>query len=483
VPDARLPRDRPGVERRSLLWIAILVLVFAALSMLRPVDHDESQYVAAAALTASGLLPYRDFAYLQTPLQPFLLAPVAALTGAWTWPALRLVNALLGAVAIVATVWAARTAGAAPRMALIAGALFAGCDILLFSIGTARNDALPAACLAVAIALAMRQECEATRGRAMLIGLLLAAAAAAKISYALPAAAYGTLALVRRERQPGWVALGAVPMVAFVAWTYAIAPAGFVFGTLTFPALAPADWYADRPWKLSGWAKAIDVVKFLSLGAGLPALLLVIRRRGHLLWWLLIAGLVAAVLPTPTWRQYLLPALPPLFVLLALRWTQAPPSRGWHVAIEMLATAGLVPSGIALVHGDAMPQALREAAAIGVAMDRAAVRGPVVSLSPQFVTLAGRLPDARFATGPFVFRGRAIVPPGEAARLVVVPRSGLAAAFTRNPPAAILTGGEGWTSGDPRLDTDLDRWAASNGYRATKAGRFTLWSRAAITRS
>ncbi|MDE0878886.1 MAG: DUF2029 domain-containing protein, partial [Sphingomonas bacterium] len=154
--------------------LAILSLAFVALAMLRPVDHDESQYVAAAALVAQGLMPYRDFAYLQTPLQPFLFAPIAMVTGALVWPTLRIANALLGAVAVIATMGAARTAGASPRASLIAAGLFASCDILLFSIGTARNDALPAACLAVALWLALRPD--RARTTAIAIGLLLAAA-------------------------------------------------------------------------------------------------------------------------------------------------------------------------------------------------------------------------------------------------------------------------------------------------------------------
>lgn len=469
-------RDRTGV--------AALLLVLATLSFLRPVDHDESQYVAAAVLSAHGLLPYRDYAYLQTPLQPFLFAPVAWAAGDWAWPVLRLVNASFGTIAVVATVGAARAAGADARMAWVAGGLFAACDILLFSIGTARNDALPAACLAVAIRLAVANDCDATRRRAIAIGLLLAAAAAAKISYAVPAAAYGILALLTwRRRQALWVASGALPVLIFTGWAFALNPPGFVFGVFTFPVSAPADWYAARPWKLSGAAKAIDLLKFLALGPALVALADVAKRRGPrpvLLLWMLLAGFVAALMPTPTWRQYLVPMLPPLFAVLALRWTTARPTRGWRIATAVFVGAGVAPSVAALAQGKAMPTAFAEGAAIRAALDRANIAAPVASLSSQFVTLAGRVPDARFATGPFVFRGRAIVPPGEEETLVAIPRRRLDL-LARRPPAAILTGGEAWTAGDARLDALLDRWAAANGYRAIAAGRFTLW--VPITRS
>ena len=65
-----------------------LILLFAVLSVLRPVNHDESQYVAATIL-ARNALPWRDFAYFQTPLQPVLFAPFAAGMGALAWPTLR----------------------------------------------------------------------------------------------------------------------------------------------------------------------------------------------------------------------------------------------------------------------------------------------------------------------------------------------------------------------------------------------------------
>ena len=46
------------------LIFVMLTLWLIALAIVRPLSVDESQYVAATALTAKGLLPYRDFAYL-----------------------------------------------------------------------------------------------------------------------------------------------------------------------------------------------------------------------------------------------------------------------------------------------------------------------------------------------------------------------------------------------------------------------------------
>lgn len=466
-------------------WLAAALVMFGTLALLHPIDHDESQYVAAALLSAQGEQPYRDYAYLQTPLQPLVFAPIAWAAGWHAWLALRLANVLLG-VCILGCVWrAAREAGAGPRAALGAAALLGACDIVLFSISTARNDALPAALLAAALIPVVRaQRGDATRASAVLAGVLLAAAAAAKLSYALPAMAYGGYALFDRRHRPVSVLLGAMPVAGLVAWCWALAPAAFVFETITFPAVAPAEFYVDRPWKLSLFGKAIDTLKFLALGPALLALVAIRKRlwRPDVLAVLLIAGLVAAFLPLPTWRQYLLPALPPLFVLLALEWQRARPARWIRVGIAVSVGAGLAPTLIAVAQSrgaTSLPAALREGGVIQQALDAAEVSGPVATLSPQFLGATHALPDRRFATGPFYFRSHALLTAEREAAMALVSADRLAS-LDRAPPAAILVGGEGgWSSGDAMIDARLERWAQMRRYRVVPiaSARFRLYVR------
>ena len=478
----------PGESANRPLWaLAALAIVLVLLAWIRPLDHDESQYVAAAVLTAHGELPYRDFAYLQAPLQPFLFAPFAALFGAWTWPGLRIVNALLGVVAVFGVYRAARAGGAKAEPALLAGALFACCDILLFSVGTARNDALPAALLASALPFVVRAaNGRGTNGGALLAGLLLASAAAAKVSYALPAIAYGLYAVWDRQHRPLRLALGALPAIAFVATIFFSSPAGFLFGVFDFPARAPAEYYTavGKAWKLGIGAKLLDLFKFLALGPALLCLALATRFRwrtkgGRAIDWMLVAGLVAALLPSPVWRQYLLPMLPPIFVRLAIGWQSVWPGRRTRIALAVVACAGLAPSIEAVVRavpGVPMNEALRQGAAIRLAMDAVGVDGPVATLAPQFLPATGRLPDARFATGPFYFRSHGLLDAGAEVRNHVIARDTLDVHF-RPPPAAILIGGEGtWTSGDAALDGAMIGWARRNGWHAVpvSGGRFTL---------
>ncbi|WP_258191521.1 DUF2029 domain-containing protein [Sphingomonas sp. PP-CE-3G-477] len=462
----------------NLLMLAALAMFLIALAILRPVDHDESQYVAAALLTAHGLLPYRDFAYLQTPLQPYLFAPIALIAGTWTWPALRITNALLGAAAIAVVHRAARIGGASTRAATIATALFATCDILLFSIGTARNDALPAACLALALpAIVRTARDQASRRDAILIGALLAAAATAKISYALPALTYGIWTLFRADRRPWWTLLGTLPFVALTTALFLPAPEGFLFGVISFPGQAPTEWYQSRPWKLSNTVKIIDTLKFLALG---PALLAIVattgrRHRWHLILDLLIlAGLIAALAPVPTWRQYLLPMLPALFVRLALVWHAHPPGKAMRIAAVAFACAGLAPTIEAVASGRIpMRDAMRDASAVRQTLDREHVTGPVATLSPQF--LPDSAIDPRFATGPFYFRSTALLNADQEYQLRLVSHARMR---LLGQPPAIMTGGEGaWSSGDERIDAALATYAIREGYRAVPVPdtRFNLY--------
>ena len=419
------------IRPRVTAWLIIPVL--CALSIARPVDHDESQYVAAAVLTAHGFLPYRDYAYLQTPLQPFVFAPIALIAGTYAWLALRLANALLGAVTMFCVYRAARTAGAGERMAMIATGAFACCDIFLFSIAVARNDALPAALFSASmIVIALIERDGATRKTAALAGLMLAAATAGKISYALPAIAYGCQTLTNvRMRRPVWIAMGAMPVIIFVAWTFALAPEGFWFGTMRFPSVAPAEYYASQPFKLSLSAKAIDTSKFLLLGPALVAALLVVRdgrRRGIAAFnWLICASLIAALLPFPTWRQYLLPVLPPLFVRLSLAGEF---NRRACVLLLAFALIGLYPSlrNLTTDGRTGFSHALHDGRAVRRVLNANRIDGPIGTLSPQFLPMAGAMPAADFATGPFYFRSDHLLDPATERRLRLVshlrPRTG-----------------------------------------------------------
>src|SRR4051794_3399724 len=132
-------------ERRLTAFaFAALALWLAAIVFLRKLSIDESQYVASAVLTSKGLLPYRDYAYLQTPLQPFAFAPLEWLFAGHVLIALRLTNAMLGGLTMLLVFATARRMGATAGAAFAAASMLAVCEPFTWSVGVARNDMLPA---------------------------------------------------------------------------------------------------------------------------------------------------------------------------------------------------------------------------------------------------------------------------------------------------------------------------------------------------
>ena len=496
---------------------AVAALLLVTLALVTPVNHDEDQYVAAATLVARGLRPFGDFMYLQTPVQPWLLAPVAQIAQGWSFVALRLVSALAGFATLVLIYVAQRRAGVSSRDALIATALFGSCVPFLFGMSLARNDALPALLLALAL-------WAAARGRTLdwfSAGLALGIAASIKISFGVPLAAGGFWLLWQavRTRAPvpmlAWGVGGTIGLLPTVL-TWAAYPAAFEYGVFRYAAEAARIWYdlngiGDR---LSLAAKLRDTGIALAMGPALVALgvvaLRAFRRPRALLRHpraggdpkspklehsgadyvlsagtlgprlrgdaansyrtfvatLLIAGLIAAVLPTPTYRQYFLPALPPLFVLLGL----AMPVRRWPLRIMAAFGVASVSVYLALGVSDAVrrgPVAWRVTAQahwIGARVRQ----GSIATFSPTYVIDSGVPIDPRFATGVHVWRSGDLRSDAELRAFDVTSRRTLTRELDRLPPAAILTGFEGRSGVNRRIvpDDTLNNWARANGYRA-----------------
>lgn len=454
---------------------AVAAALLIALALLTPINHDEDQYLAAANLVAQGLRPFGDFMYLQTPVQPWLLAPVAALAEGFSFVALRLVSALAGFGTLVLVYAAQRRAGVAPRPALMTTLLCGSCVPFLFGMSLARNDALPALLLALAL-------WAAARGRSLdygVAGLALGIAASIKISYGLPLAFGGFWLLWQAVRTRD-----AVPMLAWgvggviglvpTALTWAAHPAAFQYGVFTYAAEAAKIWYDLNGVgdKLSFGARLRDTAIVLVMGPTLAALAVVAAARAPrtpyraFVLTLLVAGFIAAILPMPTYRQYFVPVLPPLFVALGL----AMPVGRWPlrimVAFGVAAVAVYAGLGVAdaVKHGPAAWRVTAQAHWIGAR----AGPGPIISFSPTYAVDSGVPLDPRFATGTHVWRSGDLRSDAELSAFKVTSRRTLARELAARPPGAILTGFEGRSGVNRRIipDTVMDDWARANGYRA-----------------
>ncbi|MEO8618516.1 MAG: hypothetical protein ABI412_04050 [Sphingomicrobium sp.] len=485
------------VRRQSWLLIGSLIVVLAMLALVRPVSHDESQYVAATALAVHHL-PYRDFALLQTPLQPLLFAPLAMLAPGWLFLSLRLVNAMLGVITALLLFVSMRRAGAPRNHSAAATVLFLSCGATLFTVAVARNDVLPMALMAGAMAL-LAGSTSPTRvaGAAFALG----AATAAKISFAFPAAALLALALlgpanVRAAVPWRYVVLGFLPPFILVAMLALAAPNAFLFEVITFPAKAPAEWYqrTGKGFKL-GFGHPVEFLKLLATGPALAALVTVgvagwRCREAHaknVNAWLFgsfaTAGLIAAYLPNPSNQQYLASLLVPLFACLGLTVADhARPSPQALAAWSAFALIGVLPS-VEAVAGAIHQKSFvaidveRDAHRIGTELDEAGIGGPLAGLSAHYYVDSGRPLAPEFAAGPFAYRmvGLTTSSNDRDWHIAVRNRPG---ELEPSSTAAVITGKEGRNHRGIVLDDDLARSALRAGFEPVFAvGDLKVWLR------
>ena len=471
------------------LAVSVALLVFST-----PFNHDEDQYQAASVLTAKARL-YRDFLYVQTPLYPRLTAPLAALAPGWTFLGLRLVSGTCGLAALGGVWTAQRWMGVDRWRAGLSVLLMASCYTFQYCASVIRNDALPMALLAWAVASAVTGLYK--RGwRSWLgwgsCGLLLGAAVSAKVSFAplLVAVALFLGARLARRPSPGRLAevaslglgglLGLVPVM--LAWVGA--PEAVRFALVGFWADGPRRWYAANglEHRMGPAAKLAYGVGDLLLGPALAALALVLVSRlktgrglaafpaaAGLLDLMILAALVAAFAPSPTYKQYFAPVLPVLFVRLGL--TTEPRRSAWATGALVLGaglglTLFVAKVGTAGVTGRWTPLLVaRENRWVGDTLRQARASGEVATLSAHVALDSGHPLDPRFAGGAMVYRSADGVDARLRRRLHIASPASLATDLDAAPPAALIVGYEDG-GGDTRirLDAGLRAYAEARGY-------------------
>ena len=506
-------------QRSHLGWVIAACVMLPVLALISPINHDETQYIAAARLASEGLVPFRDFLYLQTPYQIYLFAPVFGLFEQYGFIASRVVTGLLGVGALVLAYAALRVLRVEAGRAAICCILLALCHTFVFSVTVTRNDALPALLLSGAVLVAAMQLAEARRGAGPLTwafaGALLGAAAGTKISYLAPAlclAGFPVWAAIVRAMPWRtailWSAaatLGLALALAPLVWFRDAAPLAFDYGNFGYHAEAPLAWYAANGLedRLTLIAKLRDVLLTLVRGPALFALVIyawlrlasVGRREGQRTILLLIdvlvfAGLVATIAPTPTWRQYAMPLLPPLFVGLGIVWQDyiergGSVSRPVKFAFILAAVAGLGQPIFQIWKGmmsaEANPLTIQaEGAFLAREAARAGLDGPAASLSPEVVLASGLPLDPTFATGPFAYRTGDMIAPEDREALHITTHGTVAAYLAATRPDAIVTGYENFDHVDALgLEEPIEAYAQAAGYRRLESphGDAVIWLR------
>lgn len=471
------PPPRPWLVP-GMLCAAILLIGISLFA--RGVDHDESQYVAAIALMRSGL-PYRDFAYLQTPLQPLLLSPLAYLPAGWTFIAMRLANGVFGFATIL---FLYKTlAERASRAAIVISLASLLCtDAFLLASSLARNDALTMVLLAAALPPLLSGIESMSPRRLAMAGLCLGLATSAKISAALPTAGVALFILLHWQRLKirgvaGFL-LGLTAGLLPILVAAALAPNAFRFDVLSYNLKAPVQWWTSigERRELDPLIRALKLFRLASVGSALVALVAVVAIRPRsddhrVLDAMIIGAVAAAYLPAPALTQYLVPLLPPLFArfALALDATGQRQKRVLIVLAGLGSIAGLVSS---FVVRSTDFEVIRRAG-LGREVAALAQGGPVVTLSPEFVAGTGVNLDARFAAGPFLYRIRGPLARTAETEGRAVSVQWLEEGLDSRRPSLILVGGEAqrfplvFPDG---LDQPLVTWARSRGYRPQQLG-------------
>lgn len=502
-----------------LSWLVATCMILPLLALISPINHDETQYISAAQLASEGLLPFRDFLYLQTPYQIYLFAPLFGLFAEYGFLASRFVTGLLGAGALVLAYASLRVLKVDQSRAVICCLLLALCHTFVFSVTVVRNDALPALLLSAAILVAAVQLAPAKKGGRYwawaLAGALLGAAAGTKISYLAPALCLSCFpvwaAIVRALPwrsailQSAAATFGLVLALLPLLWFRDAAPLAFDYGNFRYHSEAPLAWYATNGLedRLTLFAKVRDVLLTLIRGPALFALLayvwfrlVSVRKREAqrpillLIDVLVFAGLVATIAPTPTWRQYAMPLLPPLFVGLGILWQEhsergADVSKAAKYAFILATIAGIGQPVFQVWKGtltnDANPLTIQaEGAFLANEAAKAGLDGPVASLSPEVVLASGLPLDPTFATGPFAYRTGDAIIADQREIMRVTSHSSVAEYLARTRPDAIVTGYENFDHVDALgLEQPIEAFATQAGYRRLESphGDAIIWLR------
>ncbi len=460
-------------------WAALGVTLLFCGAMTRGVSYDEDQYIAAGVMTLH-LLPYRDFAYLQAPLYPLVLAPFLAVSHGWFLLMGRLVSFGLAMCSALLLWHLVRRLGAGLVLAMVLLTACLTSPFLLAPLANTRNDGLPLTLMLAGLAVHLWAEergneqrpgrptaspgavFAARFGAALLFGL----AAEAKVSYVFAPLALGLHAFFAPRRRLLPTVLGGLVAVLPAAFFYAVAPVEFMFGVLHYHLTAPISWYtaAHMTDLLQPWSRLETLGEFASLGGNLTLVLLSValsliamarrrkwKRPGRMLITLTAGATVFALMPAPSWAMYFAALAPLLACCVAHldRTTTYLAGAARKRILLIVACLPIIPFlGLQMAE---LPKLLDRSQWVGVDAHRNAQKiraamaaagapgGDVATVFPLWVIDANPV-GSEFATGPFVFRSGDGYDPRLLASLHALSPSTLGPVFDSDPPAGIYAG-------------------------------------------
>jgi len=522
-------RTKAGRRIFSLsTMIVCCVLAYACIGafarIMTSLNHNEHMYICAGVLTAQGQSLYRDFAYLQAPYLPMAYGIVFnmlkidsfyLLTGKW-------ISFLLLCMSATAIFWGARRVVRDINFALGVAALFMLNTTVIDPATEVSNYILPLGATLLAFYIFIVSFGSSIKpGGLVLAGLMLAAAAGAKLTYApiiIPFIIITICCPVQKKSSPvcmrhrlagamfPLVAGMAIGLIPFFAFLYSD-PARFLFNNLGYHHInaqwrlitgyeGPMALHARLAYAAEILSRTENLILVLPimLGCGCAVNRLRKNKNTHegispgacLALLLLLTGLASAIAPAPSFPQYY--ALPVSCLFLLLLYT-TPALSAIHPVLRrgfflVLLLATLAYNGPPLHASIAkLPHRNRWAGLFVhdtagfishiLRVKTPAAQGRIATLSPLFAVEANLPVYPELSTGPFLYRVGDLLAPADRSRFIGTSPMRLNDLLDREAPWAILVGFEG------ELDAPLIAYARKHGYRAVTVPAFkgTLYIR------
>lgn len=485
------------------VFLLILFLLLLNLGMEKPLDHDEHQFVASAALYArDGLLPYRDYPYFHQPYLVFIYGAIFQFSERLLLSA-RLFSILcaFATLSLVFGLFYRRFSSEVfpKRFLMTAGGIIMliGSPLFAHTAGLAWNHDLPMLLTLGAFLLYVRAiRREGGWWAPLLAGLLLGIATGVRLSFAPLFAPFVLLSFFYRQFLPGQ-AVWRLPMLFAAGYCLAMLPSlfffvqypeAYLFGNLHYPVLNTL--YREG----LGYTRSMDFISKILYTLEMlvqPGNLLVVAaalffafrkkwvgdsRRDHhrpevfFILLLLPFLLIGTFAPTPSFKQYFYPPL--FFCFLAAAYGLADyPRKGAHPP-QHLTTWGLILIMFSLYNLPQFPDSFRLSKAkywqpnqihrLGKSVEKAlTTAGSVLTFAPIIPLEGGLAIYPQLVTGPFAWRTAPYLSAEERQAHGMLAESDLADFLQKNPPAAILQGFE-W-----REEPALVDYARENGFSET----------------
>jgi 4-amino-4-deoxy-L-arabinose transferase-like glycosyltransferase len=501
----------------GVLVSLFLSFVFASclnLAMQKPLNHDEHQFVAVPELLATrGLFPYLGCPQFHMPNLVFVYGLIFTFTDHVLLPA-RLFSVACAFVLVLTVFLVGRHAFR--ELHPVACFLFAAGGVLLllsnplfiWTSGRAWNHDFPTLLAVLAFLLHCRAARQSKPAKLLFVsGLLLGLAIGTRISFAPLVVPFAGILLFHRGSaapEPRVVSsllpwgCGALAGVLPTLVLFLLAPGRFLYSMISYHELEPV-WRHEL--NLGGHMSLGEKLAFARNVMGEPGNLvlvlafvwlgwlprIVLDRERHrkyfevmFVWILLPFLVIGALVPTPTFRQYLYAPIPflvlgVLYGVSSLRTHEK--AKIWP--LQFFALAAIVCCAYWPSEGRLSPHVVStrtwypvQAHETGLELRAIVGKGKVLTLAPLFPLEAGLDIYPEFASGAFAWRRAHLIPADMRKKLGVVGKMDLDALLENDPPAAILVGYEQ----ESGLEDAFIEYAQSNGYTALELPeKKTLW--------